>query len=1850
MAFIRVPHAALLVALLPALVLGMMAGAAGAQSAGQTVGQTDSQSGVQTTERRIVPVDDGDYYGHDYQTLKEVTLGACETACINDTSCKAFTYNTSAQWCFLKNDVGPLNSFAGAVAGKVVEVSTRVEDMPRPDLSFVADWLVEESGRYVARIKARQAPAGDFAMLTARGLDALNRGDADTAARSFQAAASLQPSDGQVWLDLSRAIQAISPSDSSDRYQLSDDAVSSAIEAVRRAKNTEVRAQAYAELARALETKDLFRPALQAYKASLALVDSQSVRDAFDVLHQEHGFRIVDYTVDADAASPRICVQFSEELEAGRFDFTPYVTLDGATPPAVTASGEQLCIDGVSHGERYRVTVRAGIPSVVDETLEQASEFEIYVRDRGPSVRFSGSSFVLPRVGSKGIPAVTINTPSVDVALYRIGERGLARAVGDGPFLRQLDQWDAEQIVEETGEQLWTGTLDVAEGSGDTLNKEVTTIFPVDEALPERRPGVYVLTAKATEGEQEYWEPLATQWFIVSDIGLATLMGGDGLHVFARSLETAEALAGVEVQLIARNNQVLGETVTDAAGYASFGAGLTRGTGGLAPGVLAAQGESADFTFVDLTRSGFDLTDRGVAGRPAPGPLDVFIYTERGVYRPGETVYLTALVRDDTADAVTGVPLTMVLTRPDGVEDRRFVSRQDELGGHVFNLPMIGSAMRGTWTAAAYSDPKGDPISEIEFLVEDFVPDRIEFDLTSAATALPAFRPVEMSVDGRFLYGAPAADLRLEGDITVSPASNLPDWPGYRFGLDDEEVTPVRETLAGLPRTDADGKATFDVVTPALPETTRPMSARIDVRMRESGGRAVERSLELPVEQTGPMIGVRPLFSDDTVAERTSAPFEVIVVGADGRRVAVQNLRWELVRIERNFQWYRTDGRWNHEAVTYTTRVADGTIDVAADQPARIAADVDWGRYRLEVASAEAAGPVTSVSFTAGWYVETSSADSPDTLELSLDKPEYRVGDTATVTIAPRFSGKAIVNVVAEGLLETREIDVQEGGTTIELTVGEDWSPGAYVTATVIRPMAGGSASRMPTRAVGLTWLEVDTADRTLAVSLELPDIARPRETMAVPAAVEGLTPGEQAYLTVAAVDVGILNLTHYEPPAPEDWYYGQRKLAMEMRDIYGQLIDGLTGETGRLRSGGGEAGLGMDGSPPTQEPVSLFSGIVTADAEGKATVSFDVPEFNGTLRVMAVAWTASSVGHGSADVIVRDPVVLVSALPRFLAPADQSQLRVDIDNTDGPAGAWRIEVDSAGIVRTGPPEPANMLNLAQQERTAISIPLTGTRIGQDRITVRLVHADGMTISQSLNIGVRGAEPPVTDRRVVSLIPGASLTLDGSLVADRIAGSGFVNLSITRAGTLDVPSIMAALDRYPYGCAEQLTSRGMPLLYLSSVAQQLGLGTEPELRERVDKAIAGVLAKQSSSGGFGMWNPGGGDLWLDSYVTEFLTRAREAGHAVPELAFGQALDNLSNALGYTDSVDTQGSEIAYALYVLARNRRAAISDLRYYVDTQLENFASPLARAQLGAALAFYGENERARQAFAAALYALQDDGDSDGQRSDYGSRLRDGAATLTLVAESGAGAEPIPALIRIVDAERAGRTYTSTQEDGWMLMAANALINEAGDLRLEENGVAVDGNLMRRFSGERLDGQPVTVTNRSDSAVDAVITVSGVPSEPRGPEANGFTISRTYFDLDGNSVSVGEVGQNARMVAVIEVAEHNSWPSSVLVVDMLPAGFEIDNPNLVDSADLAAFPWLPDDVNPAHVEFRDDRFVAAFERDGNSDPSFTLAYVVRAVTPGDYVHPPAYVEDMYRPYLTARGETSRTQVLGPRP
>src|SRR5437764_910003 len=1580
------------------------------------------------------------------------------------------------------------------------------------DKAFKRDDLADSAIKLEAQIRSEAGPvAKSGATLRSDADAAFKRNDFRAGLQILGQIAATAPEDSSNWLRLARTIFQIRPSNSSEQTFFLERASTAAYLAYQRAANAGDEADALAVLGRALSERKLWRPALDALRMSLDMREVADVRGQYEKLRDEYGFRLMDYTVDSDSASPRACFQFSEEL-AKRIDFAPYLALAGTDKPALTSEGKQLCVDGLKHGERYNINLRAGLPSTVREGLPKSAEFNIYVRDRKPLVRFTGRAYVLPRTGQRGITAFS---------------------------------------------------------------------------------------------------------------------GNDGIHVFVNSLASTDAVARAEVRLIARNNEILAARKTDDSGHVLLEAGLARGEGGLSPAMLTVTGEKTDYAFLSLKSSAFDLSDRGVKGREVPVGADAFVYAERGVYRSNETVYLTALLRDGQGNAVTGGPLTLVIERPDGVEFRRAVLADQGAGGRSLAVPLNSAVPTGTWRVRAFTDPKGSSVGDTTFMVEDYVPERIEFDLTSRDKLIKAEAPVELKVDGHFLYGAPASGLQLEGDVLVAPAAERPGFAGYQFGVADEETSSNERTpIENLPEADANGFATFPVSLAKPPSSTRPQEAQIFVRMAEAGGRAVERKLVLPVAPATAMIGVKPLFGGKSVPEGDKAVFDVIFASPDGKTVARDGLRYELLKLESRYQWYRQNSYWEYEPVKSTTRVADGDLAIAADQPSRITLSPQPGRYRLDVKSSEVDGPLTSVQFDVGWYSD-GSADTPDLLETSIDKPEYQSGDTMVVSVNARTAGKLSVNVLGDRLLTTQTTDVKEGTAQVKIPVGKDWGTGAYVVATLRRPLDA-AALRMPGRAIGLEWFGIDKKTRTLEVKLSPQALVRPNSSLKIPVKLGGLNPGEDAKVVVAAVDVGILNLTNYKPPAPDDYYLGQRRMTSELRDLYGKLLDGMQGTRGAIRTGGDAASAALAASPPTQPPLALYSGIVTVKSDGWAEVLFDIPAFAGTVRVMAVAWSKDKVGKASSDVTVRDPVVLTATLPRFLLTGDRGTIRLDLDNVEGPAGDYAIAVQTDGPLQVG--QAAQTVKLAGRQRSGVSLPINATAVGIGNVAIKVSGPNGFEMQRTYTLAAKPSTQILTRRTVRPIVNHESISISSDLFADLVPGTGGVQLSVGPSTALDVAALLKALDRYPFGCSEQTTSRALPLLYVNELASESHLSLDAAIDDRIKGAIERLLARQGSNGSFGLWGPGGNDMWLDAYVTDFLTRARERNFAVPDVAFRLALDHLRNHVSQSDPAKNGGSDLAYVYYVLARNGVAPIGDLRYLADTKLDALKTPIGKAQLAAALGMLGDKTRAERVYSAALDDIAPQPKLEFGRTDYGSSLRDASAFVVLAAEGNA---PRPAILKAVErieAARALSAYTSTQENAWMVLAARALARDTAGMALDVSGETRRGPLYRSFRASDLAAGPVRVTNNGDNAVQAVVSVIGAPVTPEPAAEKGFSIERLYYTLDGEPAEIGKVKQNERFAVVLKITEGQPTFGRIIVADYLPAGFEIDNPRLVSSGDTGTLSWIEDAKDPTHSEFRDDRFTAAFDRASGDKAVFTVAYAVRTVSPGKYVLPQVYGEDVYPP------------------
>lgn len=1709
------------------------------------------------------------------------------------------------------------------------------------DKAFKRDDLADSAIKLEAQIKSEAgAVAKPAASLKADADAALRRGDYRTGLQIMGQIAAVDPADGSNWLRLAKTVFQIKAPTSSEQTFLLERASTAAYIAYQRAGNAGEEADALAVLGRSLADRRLWRPALDTLRLSLDLREVADVRGRYEKLRDDHGFRLLDYTVDSDSASPRACFQFSEDL-AKRTDFAPYLALAGTDKPALTSEDKQLCVEGLKHGERYNINLRAGLPSTVKETLPKSAEFNIYVRDRKPLVRFTGRAYVLPRTGQRGIPLVSVNTPTVAVQVFRIGDRNLINTVVDSDFQRTLSRYQLDDLGSQRGAKVWSGELDTAPAA---LNADVTTAFAVDQVLGELQPGVYVMTAapKAPVANTDDDGQLATQWFIVSDLGVTAFSGNDGIHVFVNSLASTDPVGKAEVRLIARNNEILATRKTDESGHVLFEAGLARGEGGMSPALLTVTGEKADYAFLSLKSNAFDLSDRGVSGRAVPAGADAFVYAERGVYRSGETVHLTALLRDGQGNALVGGPMTLVVERPDGVEYRRAVLSDHGAGGRSLDVALNSAVPTGTWRVRAFTDPKGASIGDTTFMVEDYVPDRIEFDISAKDKQIKADAPVELKVDGRFLYGAPASGLALEGDLLVAPADGRPGYPGYQFGVADEETTSNERTpLENLPEADANGSATFPVSLPKPPSSTRPQEAQIFIRMREAGGRAVERKLVLPVAPSAPMIGVKPLFTEKNVAEGDNAKFEVAFVAPDGTALARSGLRYELLKIESHYQWYRQNSSWDYEPVKSTKRVADGDVSVAPGKPGQLSFQPESGRYRLDVKTADADGPVTSVQFDVGWYSD-GSADTPDLLETSVDKPEYASGDTITVTVNARTAGLLTVNVLGDRVLTTQSVAVKQGSSQVKLPVGKDWGTGAYVVTTLRRPLDA-AAQRMPGRAIGVQWVSIDKKARTLAVTLSPPALVRPSTTMKLPVKLGGLAPGEDAKIVVAAVDVGILNLTGYKPPAPDDYYLGQRRMTSEIRDLYGQLIDGMQGTRGQIRSGGDSAGAELQGSPPTQKPLALYSGIVTVGPDGSAEISFDIPDFAGTARVMAVAWTATKVGRATVDVTVRDPVVLTATLPRFLRNGDRGTLAFDLDNVEGAPGDYAIKVTATGPVKLSGAASTTM-KLDAKQRGSASLAIDGGGAGTATLAVAITGPNGLSLTRNYALDVRPANQTLARRSVRTLAKQESLTLTGDMFSDLVPGTGSVSLSVSQSTALDAATILKALDRYPFGCSEQIASRALPLLYVNDLAAGAHLAMDTAADERIRNSIDRLLARQGSNGSFGLWSTGGDDAWLDAYVTDFLTRAREKNFVVPDVAFRSALDRIRNAVVNAEEPEKDGGRnLAYGLYVLARNGVAPIGDLRYLADTKLDKLATPIAKSQLAAALALVGDRTRAERVYAAAAGDLAPKPVIQFGRVDYGSALRDAAALVSLASEGNAPKATLTTAVQRVEAARGLTPYTSTQENAWLVLAARALAKEP--ISLDLNGSAIKTALYRSYKAEEVRAEPIKIGNAGDAPVQAVVTVSGSPLTPEPAASNGFKIERNYFTLSGEPADITKAKQNDRFAVVLTITEAKPEYAHVMVADYLPAGLEIDNPHLVSSGDAGTLDWIENGQEPVNTEFRDDRFTAAIDRNTEDKAVFTVAYVVRAVSPGKYVLPQAVVEDMYNPSRYGRTNTGTVEV-----
>ena len=853
-----------------------------------------------------------------------------------------------------------------------------------------------------------------------------------------------------------------------------------------------------------------------------------------------------------------------------------------------------------------------------------------------------------------------------------------------------------------------------------------------------------------------------------------------------------------------------------------------------------------------------------------------------------------------------------------------------------------------------------------------------------------------------------------------------------------------------------------------------------------------------------------------------------------------------------------------------------------------------------------------------------------------------------------------------------------------------DWGPGAYAVLSLYRPLSTGRA-RDPLRAVGLAWLGLDPKPHMLSVAVETPDKVTPRHKITVPLKVEGATSGGPTYVTVAAVDEGILQLTRFQTPDPGSFLFGKRRLGIDIRDDYGRLLDN-SAALGQIRSGGDEAVGGVGLPVVSSRTVALFSGPVQVAADGRARVELDIPDFEGQLRIMAVAYNRDAVGRGEAKLVVRDPVIAEVALPRFLAPGDTARLAIELHNADGGAGSYHLALASTGAARISVDHRLDYA-LAVGERKQDIASLEGLDEGVASIAADFTGPNGYAVHREWRIAVRAAHYPITLEDTALQTQGASFHIDGAKLAPFVPGSVTVSLGYAGFAGIDAPSLLQSLDRYPFGCTEQLSSTAFPLLYFKDPAL-LGRAIQDQgVPERVQQAIDTILDRQDAAGRFGLWRAGDNEAsdWLNVYALDFLVHAKEAGFTVPDGALERSYGWVQQAMrdvgqrnegAYAERPDATR---AYAAYVLARAGRTDLGELRrvddalkwqvlaggkiaqasvhWSGDTDDPSLANPASLGHLAGALSLMGDHIRAKQTFALAIANL-DFGRTYPERwfhVIYATPTRDLAALIAMTAEAGE-AQITSSLVDRLRGLRVSGEAPNTQEKAWLLMAVHALNKDNTNATA---GLTVNGepraatSLPVALSPSVADiAAGYDVTNSGGRDLWRTLVVRGAPKlAPSAMEA-GYEIEKNYLSLDGKPIDPAHLKQNDRFIVSLTGHSLGTDDHRSVLVDLLPAGWEIEAPITREET----YPFLGPLTKAKTIEARDDRFVAAFDLGDNISrrPRFFveqqdsankqldkydyhLAYLVRVVTPGHFTLPEAEVEDMYRPSVMARtngGET----------
>ena len=1548
-------------------------------------------------------------------------------------------------------------------------------------------------------------------------------------------------------------------------------------------------------------------------------------------------------------------------------------------------NGKHLWFIHTEPKTRYRVAINPGLKAHNGSVLQKTKSVEISTRRLLPSINFDSDGLILPVGYSTGLPIVTINIPAVDVDFFRIQTEHIANFLVDAQSYNRSG-WSAQRL-KKYGDLVHSGRFDL-NAPKNTRTKRDLNIKHID-AL--KTAGLYFAVMR----EAGDYDDKEITWFSVTDIGLHVRQYNDQLDIHAASLTTGKPLAHVDIELLSRNDKLIQKNTTTNEGLASFtGKALTAHI------VVAkdTNNKHASYTLLNLQKPALDLSDFNLGSRPQL-PMDIFLYSPRDLYRPGEEAIFSGLLRDGDGHKTHMPILTADMINPNGSKVKTFKWKSDGSGYYQKQWQIPTDAATGKWQLRVSGALK-KPVN-YTFNVEEFLPERLKLTLANKQERTNvdnANTPVSIEVLGEYLYGAPAAGNRFSTMLYTStwrsPIKQLKD---FEFGrVNASNFTPQIElddiTL------DEEGKSTL-TLQPHWQKNISPLKVLVSGSLYESGGRAITRSHPVLIWPQKELFGIRPHFTADNLKANSTATFDIVNADIDGNKHAASDVQVTLIKEDRQYFWeYNQHRGWHWEWSEKEYTVTSENIVIKDNDIRTIGFPVNWGNYRLEVKNNQT-GALSSIRFFAGhnWYYDWKNAKNasgarPDKVSLALDKASYKVGDIAQLSIMPPAAGEALILVEGDGPLWSKKITVPAQGTHIELPIDASWQQhNLYITALLLQP-SGNHNAITPKRSLGILHLPLNRNDRKLIIDINTPENTQP-ETQLL--AKLKITPEKKAgntqpidaltsttFVTLAAVDVGVLNISNFKTPDPFTFFFEPRRYQVDAKDVYNNVIEVTDAPMAKQRFGG-DGDITRGGQKPQSDVriVSLFHGPVVVDANGYTEIPIQLPDFNGRLRLMAVAFNDDSFGSADKEITIAAPIVAEIAMPRFLAMDDTSTLALDIQNMTDATETLSVQFTVTGAAKLLTHNTNSTITLKSKAKDTLLFPIEATDFtGTAKITATIQSEHNGDITRTWQLGMRPAYPALTNSKQQLLKPGEHFSLAATDVPEALPETLQASIAVSSTVNLNINEHVKKLLNYPYGCLEQTASRGYPLAFATPAEQQrfnLPHLDEGKRRSMMQQGIDRIISFQKSNGSFGLWSKDSNEEhWLTVYAVDFLLSAKQAGMDVPDAQLNKAIKRLSYYLNSRGVFAQQRwsrnsnhyafATRAYAAYVLATRKQAPLGSLRTLYQQSFEHAKTSLAKTHMGLALILMGDKQNGEHALTSALNTMPTIYRYWG---DYGSEIRDTGMMIHLLTKHGTS---IPnhqdqALTLSLTLRNAlqNRRWLSTQERTSLFLSGIALQHNANtpwsaSWQLNPNNnqasaVAINtSKSWQKLLDDHALNQGFDITSTHNNVLYLTSTVSGYGRTAPPPSSQGLSIERNWYTAKGELITPSQAEVGELYLVHLAIASNDQRVPDALAINLLPAGFEVENQNLEHSIKIDNFnignqtvAQLQKNTDIKTIEYRDDRVVAAINH--QSYRSSHVFFMVRAVTPGDYQVPPPIVEDMYRPEIRGVGHTiERITVINP--